>query len=241
MIAGHGPTEQIFDYTAAAVNGLAFPVGIAVVMFLARPVVRGLGRCARGEPVAAEDLKWLRRRCLCLGHYAAGIGVGLWALAGPVYPVAILLGVGTLSLQVVAFFVVSLVLGGLIAAAYPFFGVTYLWVLVLYPPLVQPASTTLEDVAWLERLGIFTWRYLLLAASLPMLVITLALWVGSPHQRALLAALCLGSLVGLGVAFWLCRGLQRSLKILKQAVARSHPGRGACPAKDQGLEAKRAS
>jgi hypothetical protein len=102
------------------------------------------------------------------------------------------------------------------------FAVTYLWVLVLYPPLVQPASTTLEDVAWLERLGLFTWRYLLLAASLPMLVMTLALWVGSPHQRALLAALCLGSLVGLGLAFWLCRGLQRGLKILKQAVARSH-------------------
>ena len=141
-----------------------------------------------------------------------------------------------MSLHDVAFLVVSLLLGGLIAAAYPFFAVTYLWLRVLYPPLVQPASTTLEDVAWLERVGIFTWRYLLLAASLPMLVITLALWGGSRHERALLEALCLGSLVGLGLAFWLCRGLQRGLRILKQAVARSHPGRGACPGKDEELE-----
>ena len=221
-----GEANSVFDYTATVVNGVAFPVGTALVVLRAWPVVRGLRRLRDQKQIPLEDLASLRRHSLRLGHYAAAVGVSLWALAGPIYPIAIYLGGGTMSLRSGIYFIVSLALGGLIAAAYPFFGVTFLWVRVLYPLLVQPSSTVAEDVAGLEQLDSFTWRYLMLAASVPMLVTSLALWVGAADERGLLAVLGLGGLAGVGLAFWLCRALQSDVKILKQAVTRSLPGVG---------------
>lgn len=225
LIRGDTDRERIFHYTAAFVNGVAFPVGLGVLVWLAWPVARGL-RGANGEEIPLDDLKQLRKRCLRLGHYAAAVGLILWALAGPVYPVAFSLGGSALSLRESIFFIVSLALGGLIAAVYPFFGVTFLWVRVLYPSLVKPGSTTMEDRNWLERLDGSTWRYLLLAGSVPMLVITLALGIGSPNESPLLAVLGLSSVAGLVIAFWLCRMVQSDLGVLKQAVMRSRPGKG---------------
>jgi hypothetical protein len=218
--------HQVFYTTAAIVNSVGFPLGLAIFLVLAQPVVRGLRQLRQGLPLSREDLQRLRSRILHLGHYAALIGVSLWVLAGPVYPVSIHLWGGTMALSDYAYFTVSLCLGGLIAAAYPFFGVTFLFVRVLYPPLVQPGSTTAEDRALLQRLDGFAWRYLLLAVSVPMLALALALLVNrSQSESELLAQLSLGGLAGSVLAFWLFRTLQSDLEILMEAVTRSRPGR----------------
>ena len=229
IIRGDAHREEVFLVTASVVNATAFPFGLGVMVWLAWPVARGLRHLRNGDEIPAEELKRLRGRCLSLGHYAAAIGVALWALAGPIYPPALYLADSPLSVRDSVYFIVSLALGGLVAAAYPFFGVTFPWVRVLYPPLVRPGSTTSDDRSRLERLDGYTWWYLLLAGSVPMAVMTVALWAGSRNESSLLPVLSLGSLAGLGGVFWLCRTLQRDLGVLKQAVTRSRPG------KDEGL------
>jgi hypothetical protein len=233
VILGDETRERIFHYTAAAVNGTAFPVGVGFLAALAWPIGRGLRRLRAGESVPPDELRRLRRRCLYFGHYAACTGVVLWALAGPIYPLSINV-LGGMPRQNYVYFSVSLFLGGLIAAAYPFFGVTFLYVRVSYPSLVQPGSISLEDRGWLDRVGTFSWQYLLLAGAVPMLTTSLALWIrtsdelsaDSSAQSPLLALLGVGGLAGLGLAFWLCRTVLRDLEVLKNLASRSRPGKG---------------
>ena len=233
VILGDETQERVFHYTAAAVNGTAFPAGIVFLAALAWPIGRGIRRLRAGESLPADELRRLRRRCLYFGHYAACTGVVLWALSGPIYPLSINV-LGGMPPRNYAYFSVSLFLCGLIAAAYPFFGVTFLYVRVLYPSLVQPGSMTLEDRGWLDRLGTFSWQYLLLAGSVPMLTTSLALWIrtagdlaaDSVAQSPLLALLGLAGLAGLGLAFWLCRTLLSDLEVLKSLASRSRPGKG---------------
>jgi hypothetical protein len=227
IVKGHKDREQVFQYAAIAVNGIGFPVGIGIVVMLAWPLAKGFFLLRAREKVPSEGLRELRWRCLYLGHLCAGIGVLEWLLAGPVYPVSIGLWGEALQAGAYAYFIVSLALGGLIAASYPFFLVTFLCVRVFYLPLVRPGGTTAEDRDALERLLAFTWRYLLLAASVPMIAMTLAVTPlsGASSQPYLLWMLGLGGLAGLGLAYWLCRAIQRDLEVLKIVVARSRPGR----------------
>jgi len=227
LVQGHENREMVFDITAAIVNATGFLVGTTILYLLAASVAHGLRRLQSGEKVLTEDLRLLRWRCLYLGHLAACLGISLWTIAGPVYPVGIGYWGDSMSVRESLYFIVSLCLGGLIAAAYPFFGLTILCTRVLYLPLVEPGSTTSADQDWLERLERFTWLYLSLAASVPMLALTLALLVDrSSIESALLSMLSLSGLVGFALVSLLCRALQRDLELLKHLVIRSRPGKG---------------
>ena len=214
----------VFQTTAAAVNGVAFPVGIGIFIWLALPVARGIRRLRAGEALGDEESGRMRRQCLEMGHRAALLGTGLWAIAGPFYPLALLVNGQSMNAFESVFFVVSLALGGLIGAAYPFFVVTFLWVRVLYPMLLRPGSATPDDLATLGRGDARTWRYLLLTASVPGLVVALAIVALGEHtaeMRAHFSVLVLGSLAGLRAVFWLCSAIQSDIGILKQAVTMS--------------------
>lgn len=212
--------ERLFQISAVIVNSVGFTFGLALFSYLAKPVSPVLRRLAHGDAVRLEDLKPVRERCLKLGHFAAVIGVALWAMAGPVYPLMI----GTLERPDYVYFIASLALCGVIAATYPFLGVTWLCTHVLYLPLIQPGSTTSEDEAALERVEHWNWRYLLLAGSLPMLAITLGIVLSRAESAAtsvLLGALGLGGLGGFVLAIWLFKSIQSDLVTLKQAARRS--------------------
>jgi hypothetical protein len=222
LIKPHGgDRERLFNNTALAVNFTGFPVALAAFIWLAWPVARGLRRLWAGEELAVEELKPLRDRCLSLGHFAAGLGSALWVIAGPIYPISL-----HLEPDETVYFIVSLALGGLVAAAYPFFAVTFLSVRVVYPALVRPGSTRTDDRVRLERLDNSTWWYLLLAGSVPTVVISVALLAKPREEMWLLPYLGLGGFAGLALAFWLCRVLQRDLAVLKQLVTRSRAGKG---------------
>jgi hypothetical protein len=114
-------------------------------------------------------------------------------------------------------FMVSLVLCGLMAAAYPFLMITFLSVRVFYPPLFQAHAPGAEDLTGLERMGRLVWRYLLLAASVPMLAVAVLVLVGSNSQLAL-GVLSAGGLTGFGLAFWLSRLIEEDLGVLVDII-----------------------
>ena len=113
---------------------------------------------------------------------------------------------------------VSLALCGLIAAVYPFFGVTFLAVRALLPPLVRRRGLDAEELAGMERLKRRTGLYLLLAAAAPML--TVAAWAATGSEnRAALGLLSAVGLVGFGAAFALSRAIQGDLEALARTAA----------------------
>ncbi|MGE3151817.1 MAG: toll/interleukin-1 receptor domain-containing protein [Nitrospiraceae bacterium] len=218
---GMAQVERLFQSAALICNGVSFPVGLGLFVWLAWPVARVLRQLRRDAVVPVATLGFTRERCLKLGHFAAIIGSTLWVILGPVYPLMI----GVLEPRNYVYFIASLAICGMIAATYPFLGVTWLCTRVLYLPLVRPGSTTSQDGAALERLRRWIWRYLLLAGVLPMLAITLGLTLsplaGSTRHSTLLGMLGLGGLGGFVLAIGLFRSIQNDLELLRQVVKRS--------------------
>ena len=134
-----------------------------------------------------------------------------WSIAGIAFPFGIWTLASDVPSSALLHFFLSLLLCGLIAAAYPFFTVTFLVARVLYPSL-RPTNDVQSQLA-LERLSRQTWLYLLLAASVPMLAMTVLVFVGV-QQSPLLALLGLGGLVGFVLAFWMAKSIQNDLASL---------------------------
>ncbi|MFN0053510.1 MAG: serine/threonine-protein kinase [Planctomycetales bacterium] len=205
--------EPIFWRTQAIINSIAFPLGLGLAALLSWPVVRAAADRTRFDRLSGTEREKMRRECLRLGHYAALISLALWLAAAPAYPLAIHWGVGNVPGAVYVHFLASLSLCGLIAMAYPFFGVTFLAVCSFYPALVQPEAMTRDDRRSLKRLSRSCWIYLSLAAVVPMLAVAILVLVGSQARFALgLLAVC--GVAGLGTAFLFFKSIQADLATL---------------------------
>jgi hypothetical protein len=166
---------------------------------------------------------------LALGHYAALIGAALWVVAGPAYPVSLRVFDAQLEPIDYLHFCASLALCGLIAAAYPFFGVTWISVRVLYPALLRGQSGAPQDDAVLSRLGRSAGLYLLVAGGVPLLGVALLVLSAQATQAqnpAALAILSLAGLAGFSIAYLMYGVIQRDLTALRLVVTglESEPG-----------------
>jgi serine/threonine protein kinase len=244
IIAHLQNSQKAFEQIQATINAIAFPLGIFLVFWFTRPVAaavrrsivgRAAGRpfravtgdgpegpsCNRppaSDPPPADVLRQLRRQCLRLGHLAAGICLALWLIAAPVYPIALTMEVGSIPASADVHFVASLTLCGLIAAAYPFFGVACLSVCSFYPALLRIDTMTEEDRRPLVRLAHTSGLYLFLAATVPMLSVAILVLIGS-QARVELALLAAAGLAGFGLAFLAYRMLQSDLDALAGIAA----------------------
>ena len=202
-IIDHWPeATPVFDNVIMAVNGVFFPLGITAFVLITRTVSRGLRRLQAGDPPDADELGRLRRRCLRLGSVAAGICVGCWLAAGVIWPLALRLVAGPApgGMQTYVHFLLSLAICGLIAAAYPYFLVSFLAVRVLYPALLDrglPGAADAPALAGVDReLG----RYRAVATAIPLLAVALLATRGLSNPAAV-AVLSVAGLAGILLAF----------------------------------------
>jgi serine/threonine protein kinase len=225
LLAIDAAAEPVFWNVLGTINAIAFPLGMVLVAWYAWPIRQGLRDIQRGRLLQAERLRLLRQRCLRMGHFVAGLGIVEWSLAGFAYPVAMHVAVGELPVDIYLHFLASLALCGLIAAAYPFFAITLLSVNAWYPAFVRPSTMDERDQRGLDNLRRLTWIYLLLAASVPMLAVTLLVLIGSGNRLALLI-LGASGLAGFALAFWLVRLIQSDIEALAAAARRSDEPEG---------------
>lgn len=210
--------EHYFQVCAVLVNGIGFLAGLALFIFFARPVSRGLADVGRGRVIAHESLIFLRRRCLVLGQYVALIGACLWIVAGPIYPLMI----GALEFRDYVYFIASLTVCGVFVATYPFLVVTWLCTRVYYLAFITPGSAGADDMAMLARVDSWRWRYLAMAGALPMLLLALGTFLG-PSMGSRWASTLLGifgfvSVAGFILALWLFQAIQADIVLLKEAT-----------------------
>ncbi len=216
--------EPTFMRIQLIINLLAFPAGMLSSVWLIRAVTQVAGSQVAGTGERASPpgdvMSDLRGRCLKLGGVASLVGLILWMIAAPAYPILLQFLRGSVPMAIYGHFLASLTLCGLIAAAYPFFGVSLIAVRCLYPRLIQLDALTAADLTSLKRLARTTWLHLFLAAAVPMLAV-LILAVADLNRPFALMVLAFGGTVGFAVAVCAFRLLQQDLQVLMKAVTRS--------------------
>jgi hypothetical protein len=204
-IVAHWPNaEAPFRTITPLVNGFLFPLGMAILAWIAWPVVCALRRTNRGDVSPPEDLPLLRHRALRLGEITAGVCVGCWLAGGLMWPALLRAAAGPPPEGPGAYvhFMLSLAICGLIAATYPYFLVNFLAVRVFYPALLGRAGPKSADAAVLRRSERALGRYRAAAAAVPLLAVTLLAYQGSSSTFAV-AVLGLAGAAGVALAYYI--------------------------------------
>ncbi|MEZ6137712.1 MAG: serine/threonine-protein kinase [Pirellulaceae bacterium] len=198
--------ESDFVWLANWVNGIVFPLGAVLFLWIMLPIRRILSSNLQQTDNAAGRLRQLWN----IGNRASLIGGILWAFSGLVFASVFRSLHPEFGLDDAFHFFISLVLCGGVAWIYPYFGMTLLSVLVYYPKVI---SATMEDPEFRERAARLrrhcNW-YLLSAAAIPLAAIGLLVFRQSLPRSYVLAGVCV-TLIGLLAAHFANQKLTRAL------------------------------
>jgi hypothetical protein len=173
-----------FDRLSEFVNWTFFPLGIGMLWYFTRPISQAIKAARTGSPASERQLS----AAWNLGHRAALIGGCLWLMAGILFPIALQWFDPDFRARDAIRFILSMVLCGGVAWIYPFFGLTWFAVQVLFPRLL---ATTMSDPEFPQRSEQLRRRsgwYLISAAAIPLLALgLLAARPDSPRVVMLIA------------------------------------------------------
>jgi hypothetical protein len=226
IVSKLGPLEPHFQRTQAVINGIAYPVGAILFWYLAFSVYKGLKQSQAGE-LQPDRRQKLRHRCLELGRLVALISVVEWSIAACAYPISLRIVNAELPTSAMLRFFFSLLLCGLVAAAYPFFIVTLFSLRSLYPVLMLgDFDKAVSDAPILRQVGRRNAIYLVGAALVPLLGIAAliadslinddVLPAGAEQSMAVFSAV---GLLGLPWLFWLSHLIRNNLATLSGIVS----------------------
>ncbi|UUO09174.1 serine/threonine protein kinase [Blastopirellula sp. J2-11] len=197
------------------INSIAFPLAIILGGFYVWPFVKGLRHVLDQE--APTDLQLARRRAFRIGRFISYLGIAEWTIAGIAYPVALHLILGGLERQWYAHFLGSLLICGMIAAAYPFFFLSTLAIRAFIPPLLEAEPLSTSDVRELRWLAKHMDWFLYLAGGVPAAGVMLLLSAGhmdDPHSSLALKVLSAAGAIGFGFALSLSRSVHADIEAL---------------------------
>ncbi len=210
-----------FYQQVSLVNGIAFPVGIAILLWLCWPVIAAVRRRRRGDPVPLAERPPIRKRALRLGGIMAAVVLPLWIVGGAVFPIWNHMRMGEASGEDYFYFTLSNGMFGALAASACFFFLNFVVARVLLPWLTQPGEEDGPAAAQIARLHGRLAYYFLIPTLVPFIsVIVLALL---PGDRAVFGVLGVMGAAGFAVSFWLIAQIRRDLDALQVALG---PRRG---------------
>lgn len=195
-----------FHRVQLIVNGIAFPLGIAIGLWAAWRTLRLLREESSPEQTAEGG-----HHVLMFGRFVSHFALIMWTVSGLVFPLAI--GWGHNVPETLSFYIhffISLALCGFAAVAYPYFLLTTLATRFFVPALVRnqrfngPRWRDLQTLRKLNKL------HLILTALVPMLGMLLITAASDQQKWALLVASGLGS-AGFVLMFALERYIDRTL------------------------------
>lgn len=215
LVEKYPAISAMFHRLILILNGVFFPLCVALFGWILWPVARGLRRAAIPE----SELAALRRRCVFLGPLSVAVCLWAWVAAGVIFPLAMHLGVHDLPANFHLHFLASQTLCGLIAVSYPQFGVTFLALRALYPRFVPNATLSAPDLADLRRIDRIQSVFLMLAASIPMLAVGLLASIGG-ESRFVLGILSAVGLLGFFLSYWLTNEIHSDCLAYQDAMAK---------------------
>lgn len=158
-------------------NGVVWPVGIAIVLYLFWPLRHCLRRLRAGEPIEPEFMEFCRRRVIDLPYLEVWVAAWLWFPAGIVFPLIICVVGSSHNWDTIGWrFLVSFGIAALITIVQSFFFTESFLVKFLYPEFFRDARPEwvrdAHQVPYRPRL-IVLW---LAVACMPLLALFVALW-----------------------------------------------------------------
>ncbi|WP_281201982.1 serine/threonine-protein kinase [Nocardia coubleae] len=210
-------TRQSVRTYSIVVNLMFFTVGTMVLCRLGRrllTVPRCLRRGGRCEPHVVERT---RRDCLRLADHAVALAFVLWIAAA--LGLAALLGLleEDLPMRTVVHLLAVAALSAAVAMTYPFFLITLYLVRCVYPLLLHHDQDLRADHVALSGLRARCHRYLVLAASIPLLTIAGATFLPVDDLLATLTPLrtvCAGGVLGFVGALLVFRVIETDIRAL---------------------------
>jgi serine/threonine protein kinase len=212
-----GAYLNAFGMVSLILNLVYFSLGAAIAKWVLGPVAYAVWHAHRGEAISEGDAQRYRLRALRFGSISGMVGILLWVSSGLVFPVAIRIMQPDFPSAGFRPFFASMPICGLIAAAYPFFGVNYLVVRVLYPALLRAAPGTEADEVRLQRLSRGLAPYLLAAGIIPLLIMLLVVMMNFTN-RLTSASIILAGLAGLAISYLLYQRIRDDIAALLIAV-----------------------
>jgi eukaryotic-like serine/threonine-protein kinase len=213
--------QRTFTVTTAVINGVFFPLGAAVIIYLARHVTSVSRGLRKGRSYDPQTLQRARADALALSERIVFVVFSLWLLSGITFPVTLQLVAGNLPASAVVHFLVSLVACGAIAVAYPFFLVTFYVVRCIYPVFLRHGDISADDARRMRRLDRRCTGYLAIAASVPLLAVAGATFVPPMDIPAVIIAVrvvCVGGIIAFVAAYMVFRALEADLQALERVV-----------------------
>jgi eukaryotic-like serine/threonine-protein kinase len=158
-----------------------------------------------------------------LSRFVTVLGITEWLIAGMVYPIALnVLTKGLLETKWYFHFVGSLLICGLVAAAYPFFMTATLTIKSFLPSLLQSDRLRAADVAQLHRLSEQSTWSLYLAGGVPavgmMILLMTQQQTTTENSSFALTALSIVGAVGFALILSLSKSLQSDIEALLEAA-----------------------
>jgi hypothetical protein len=208
--------QLFFGSQIAAVNSIAYALGLGYIVGTRWRLFGTLMRLAGGGKLAAPPSIDLVRRCLRLGAATAVISALLWTVSGFVFPTWLRYGAGELSAAHYVHFIVSNLLCGLIAATQSYYVVTFLAVRICFPWLVQARPADGRELPELANLARLSRIVLGLTVLVPFLA--LAALLLNDVQRAVIGAIAATGFFGCALAYLLDLAIRADVAALAAAV-----------------------
>lgn len=208
-----------FMSVVLTINAIAFPIGFACCIWYGQPIARALRRRLLTE----TECRNARIRSLKLGRFVTILGITEWVIAGVAYPVVLHGILGHLDAEWYVHFFASLLICGLLAAAYPFFLTITLSLRAFVPELMNSAPLNESDSLELKRLSTQSAWSLYLAGGVPAAGIMILLTTqeaNDPHLSMTLKVLSVLGAFGFAFVLHLSRTLQTDIDALREVAIR---------------------
>jgi hypothetical protein len=222
IVAGYPALWPKFVGLAAVVNAVLFPLGLALGIWKMWPMLRGSAAAKRGEPPSRQGLAvtWT------IGHVIACISGSLWIIGGLIFPFGLMAMEPEYRFGDAIHFFASLSICGGVAMTYPFFLVSLISVLCLYPQMVRPVLYDSEFDARRQWMLRRCRQYLALAAMVPLLALVLLAFRDQVPRVIVLATIgttALGLLASFLAYQWIDDALRQMAAVLSPRPSLARP------------------
>ncbi len=212
--------QERFDTVTALINGLAWPIGLVLIVYFFRRILSVPKALRSGRSVSDAQLTKTRSDTLLVADRVVAVCLGLWICAGIAFPVSLQIAAGAVPAQAYVHFVASLVVCGAMATAYPFFLISLFTIRCLYPSLL-PFGAGERDEAMLAALNRRSVGYLTVAAAIPLVAVAGLTFVPAadiPSIIGVVRVVCVGGIAAFVASYSVFRLLEKDNAALRRVV-----------------------
>ncbi|WP_342217064.1 serine/threonine-protein kinase [Nocardia neocaledoniensis] len=202
-------------------NLIFFSAGGATLIYLGRRLLTIPRRLRAGGACAPAALERTRRDCLRFGHLAVAVVSALWVAAAVIYAVTIGVADGALPVRTAVHLLLVAAICAAVAMTYPLFLITLYLVRCVYPLFLHHGTDFRDDGRSLIALTARCRRYLVVAASIPLLVVASATFLPVPDLLTTLTPLrtiCVGGVIGFVFSYIAFRLIEADIRALLRVV-----------------------